>query len=102
MNTKILELLNKKLQEQNDEAIIKFLKNNDYSISDKPTIKEIEELKNKLATEDKQIDFIDFTLTNYEEFKATRHVIPFFNSISNPIGEEEKAKIMEMYIKTME
>ena len=96
-NTFINDLV--KQQAKNiDETIFKFLKSNGYSISKPYDFKQLEELREQLAKEDKVVDTLEYTEYDFNNNTAIFCCYPFFNRISNPLTEKQRQDIIN-YLK---
>lgn len=84
-----------------DDTLINFLKKEGYEVPKVITTKYVNDLKSKLEKEDRYLDIME--KVEYDEkangYYATQYLIPFFNSISNPLSEKDKENIMEEYIR---
>lgn len=83
-------------KEQIDDALCKFLENNGYKIDKPYNVNQLEEIRLELAKQDKFVNFIDYT--DYENkgdsVIACHYIIPFFDSISNPLDEDYKNELI--------
>lgn len=84
-------------QKDTDDMYYKFLTENGYKIDKPYNIEQIKQIREDLEKQDKFIDTIEWieTKNNEDNYNITRHIIPFFNSISNPLSEESKQFILD-------
>ena len=92
---KIVEAFYKDL----DDAYYKFLTTNGYNIDKPYDMNQLEEIMRQLEKEDKFLDKLDYTIYAKDCSKVTNYIIPFFNSISNPLSEEDKQELLEKWKK---
>ena len=91
-----------KVAEEIDNQVYNFLEENGY-ILERGNIKQILDLKEKLAKEDKQVRaesaIVGIKLEG-ERIEAIRHSMIFFDSISHPLKRENVEKmIVESYAR---
>lgn len=84
-----------------DDTLINFLKKERYEVPKIITTEYVNNLKSKLEKEDRYLDIMEKVEYNEKSngYYATQYLIPFFNSISNPLSEKDKENIMEEYIR---
>lgn len=82
-----------------DNMWFEFLIENGYKVDKPYNIKQLENLRDDLAKEDKVLDYFEYLEYNdgKKGMAITRHLIPFFNSISNPLTNEDKERIIERW-----
>ena len=86
-------------QKELEEAYFNFLNNNGYKIEKPYTIEQVEKIKEELARDDKFLDYIEYTQFAENCTQAYHYIIPFFNSISNPLSEDTRNEIIEEWKK---
>ena len=91
----------KSMQEDTEDMYYKFLTENGYKIDKPYNMKQIEEIKKDLEKQDKFVDTIEWieNKSDKDNYTITRHIIPFFNRISNPLSEEDKQELLEKWKK---
>jgi hypothetical protein len=82
-----------------DDMIFEFLTENGYKIDKPYNVKQLKEIKTELAKQDKFVDTLQYTEFEDNNCKTYNYILPFFNSISNPLSEEEKQQILEEYLE---
>ena len=82
-----------------DDALREFLNAHGYRISKPYKIEEIIKIRDELAAKDLFLDYLYYTDMEYDEYnyKFIEHVLPFFNSISNPLKPDERNRLLESF-----
>lgn len=80
-----------------DKTIIEFLEDNGYKVPDTITDEYLINLKQELKKQDKFLDTLEYI--KYEKNTATQYIIPFFNSISNPLSEKTKQEMISQILR---
>lgn len=82
---------------QIDKMYCEFLEENGYKI-DKPYNREqLKQIKEDLEKQNKFVDYLEYTEFADNCTQAYHYVIPFFNSISNPLSEETRNEVIEKW-----
>lgn len=82
-----------------DNMYCEFLEENGYKIDKPYNMEQLKEIKNDLIKKDKFVDYLEYTEFADNCTQAYHYIIPFFNSISNPLSEEARNKIIEEWKK---
>lgn len=94
-----IDNLVKEAQQNIDNMYYEFLTENGYKIDKPYNIKQLQQIKEDLAKQDKFIDYLEYTEFAQNSTQAFHYMIPFFNSISNPLSEENREFIIEEWKK---
>lgn len=87
-----------------DTTIINFLNKNGFDLKQPISKDKLEIVSEKLKSEGKFLDTISYVDIPEDygkdgSYKVKHYIIPFFNSISNPLSEENKEFIIEGWKK---
>ena len=82
---------------QIDKMYCEFLEENGYKIDKPYNIEQLKQIKADLEKQDKFVDCLEYTEFADNCTQAYHYVIPFFNSISNPLSEETRNKVIEKW-----
>ena len=88
-----------KMRKDMEDMYCEFLTNNGYKIDKPYNIKQLEEIQKDLEKQDKFIDCLEYTEFSKNCEQAYHYIIPFFNSISNPLSEEDREFIIKKWKK---
>ena len=80
-----------------DNMYYEFLTENGYEIDKPYNMEQLKQIKEDLAKQDKFVDYLEYTEFAENCTQAYHYVIPFFNSISNPLSEEARNEIIEKW-----
>ena len=94
----ITDLVNK-MQKDFEDMYYEFLTENGYKIDKPYKMEQIEAIKNDLASKDKFVDYLEYTVFSENCEQAYHYIKPFFNSISNPISEETRNELIARWKK---
>lgn len=78
-----------------DNMYCEFLEKNGYKIDKPYNIEQLKEIKEDLAKQDKFVDYLEYTEFADNCTQVYHYVIPFFNSISNPLSEITRNEIIK-------
>jgi hypothetical protein len=92
----ISNLVNK-MKKDLDNMYCEFLEENGYKIDKPYNIEQLKQIKEDLEKQDKFLDYVEYTEFSKNSEQAYHYVIPFFNSISNPLTEETRNEIIEKW-----
>jgi predicted SpoU family rRNA methylase len=95
------DFMNNLIKEQTkncNNMIAEFLTENGYKIEKPYNIEQIKEIKEDLRKQDKFVDIIEYTEFLDNTYQAYHYLIPFFNSISNPLSENTKQQLAKEYL----
>ena len=101
MVIKMLDELIRQMSKEMDNYMYAFLEKNGYHL-ERNNVEQIIKLKNELAKEDKQIRCETTVVAHHlnEPYKIITHGLIFFDSISNPLSDEQvKELILKDYYK---
>lgn len=85
------------MQKDLDDMYYTFLTENGYKIDKPYKIEQIEAIKEDLESKGLFVDYLEYTEFKDNCNQAYHYVIPFFNSISNPLSEETRLEIIEKW-----
>ena len=83
-----------------EEVYCQFLQEKGYKIDKPYDIKQLEAIRNDLESKGEFLDCIDYCEFSDDNTTGYHYIIPFFNSISNPISDETRDEIIEKFKKT--
>lgn len=91
-----------KVSQEQDKAIIKFLRNEGYEITEPITKTQLLKIRKDLELKGLFVDTIEHTEYKFENNMVSAHCywIPFLNSYRNPLTEETKNEILQTFIKS--
>jgi len=92
-----IDNLYKEMQHDLDDMYYKFLTENGYKLDKPYKVEQIEAIKEDLAKQDKFVDYLEYTEFENNFTQAYHYILPFFNSISNPLTDEEKTEMLNRW-----
>ena len=96
-NINFIDNLIEQMQKDLEDMYYQFLTKNGYKIDKPYKVEQIEAIKKDLESKDKFLDYLEYTEFADNCTQAYHYVLPFFNSISNPLSEEAKNEIIEKW-----
>lgn len=96
-NINFIDNLVNQMTKDLDNMYYEFLTENGYKIDKPYNMEQLKQIKEDLVKQDKFVDYLEYTEFTKNCNQAYHYVIPFFNSISNPLSEETKNEIIEKW-----
>lgn len=96
----INDYVNKLVEQQSkdlDNMCCEFLEENGYKIDKPYNIEQLKEIRDNLASQNKVLDWLAYTEFSKDCTQAYHYMIPFFNSICNPLTKETRNEIIEKW-----
>lgn len=80
-----------------DNMYYEFLTENGYKIDKPYNVEQLKEIKKDLENKGIFLDCLEYTEFSKDCTQAYHYVIPFFNSISDPLSEQTRNEIIEKW-----
>lgn len=93
----IMEQAFKKIANDIDDMLFKFLNKEGYKIEKPYTVEQVTKIKEQLDEENKYVDYIE--VTQYKKEGIVKHYIPYIGDKDRPLSQANKDYLAQEYIK---